>query len=365
MAGRSYWLDLFTGETWDEFLAAGAGTSGFAERRWKAVQRIKPGDYLLCYLTGISRFVGLLEVTSEGFKSEERIWQGALFPSRVQVKPVVALTPETAVPVLELRDTLSMFEDLKNPNRWSGPFRGSPSRWKDSDGEAVVEALLDAQRSPVTREVDPIKLARRPKAFEGAEEPIVIPEEETTDEPGQVKEATRHTEVQWRLLKLGSDMGMSVWVARNDWSREWRGARLSDLPRLRGELPHQFDQATNRIIEMIDVLWLDGNAIVAAFEIESTTSIYSGLLRMSDLLAMQPNLNIPLFVVAPESRRSKVFAEVNRPTFSKLSTPLVDVCRYIAFESLERELARVAPFARYLKPDVLQEMSESCEIEEG
>jgi len=50
--------------------------------------------------------------------------------------------------------------------------------------------------------------------------------------------------------------------------------------------------------------------------------------------------------------------------FSKLSTPLVDVCRYIAFESLERELDRVAPFARYLKPDVLQEISDSCESEE-
>ena len=54
--------------------------------------------------------------------------------------------------------------------------------------------------------------------------------------------------------------------------------------------------------------------MVAAFEIESTTSIYSGLLRMSDLIAMQPNLNIPLYLVAPNERRQKVFAEVNRST---------------------------------------------------
>jgi hypothetical protein len=81
----------------------------------------------------------------------------------------------------------------------------------------------------------------------------------------------------------------------------------------------QFDEATNRTIELIDVLWLKGNAVVAAFEIESTTSIYSGLLRMSDLIAMQPNLNIPLYLVAPDERRQKVFAEVNRPTFSRLS----------------------------------------------
>ena len=33
--------------------------------------------------------------------------------------------------------------------------------------------------------------------------------------------------------------------------------------------PKQFDPVTNRTIELIDVLWLDGNSIEAAFEIES------------------------------------------------------------------------------------------------
>ena len=64
MAGRTYWLDLFTGITWEELLASGANISGFRETRRKMVQRIKPGDYLLCYLTGVSRFIGVLEVTS-------------------------------------------------------------------------------------------------------------------------------------------------------------------------------------------------------------------------------------------------------------------------------------------------------------
>jgi hypothetical protein len=49
------------------------------------------------------------------------------------------------------------------------------------------------------------------------------------------------------------------------------------------KLPLQFDEATTRTIQLIDVLWLNGSSIQAAFEIESTTSIFSGLLRMSDL----------------------------------------------------------------------------------
>ena len=60
---------------------------------------------------------------------------------------------------------------------------------------------------------------------------------------------------------------------------------------------------------MIDVLWLQGEAIVAAFEVEHTTTIYSGLLRMADLVSMQPNLKLDLFIVAPDERREKVLHE--------------------------------------------------------
>ena len=70
MVKPTYWLDLFTGKTWKEFLNAGATVSGFRESRWATVKRIKSGDYLLCYLTGVSRFIGVLEVTSEPIRIE-------------------------------------------------------------------------------------------------------------------------------------------------------------------------------------------------------------------------------------------------------------------------------------------------------
>jgi hypothetical protein len=372
---RSYWLDLFTDQTWREFLNAGGDVSGFSAFRWNTVKRIKPKDYLLCYLTGVSRWIGILEVVGEPFQDSARIWSDWEFPSRIKVRVVAALTPETALPVVEMWDTLSIFKDLKNPNRWSGPFRASPAKWKKQDGEAVVAAVLEAERNPVERPVDPRKLAHRPKALKSSVGVVTVPEpddEETEELESEVIEAgtgeaarepTVHTQMQYQLLKLGSDMGLDVWVARNDKGREWRGKLFSDLPRFRGNLPHQFDAVTNRIVEMIDVLWLSGPAVVAAFEIESTTSIYSGLLRMADLLALQPNLNIPLFLVAPEDRRSKVITEINRPTFSRLDPPLVEVCRYISFESLSSKLAEVSSFVRYLKPDFLQGISESCEVE--
>jgi hypothetical protein len=179
--------------------------------------------------------------------------------------------------------------------------------------------MREAERTPVTRPVDPKKLARKP--FFKAERKkgkltvptiVSVPESESetqpsgiipmvTDEEITTKTVTQHTEIQYHLLKLGSEMGLNIWVARNDRSKTWSGETLGSIKGMVAELPTQFNEVTNRTIELIDVLWLRGNSIVAAFEIEYTTAIYSGLLRMSDLLALQPNIDIRL-ILLPQTR---------------------------------------------------------------
>ncbi len=328
----TYWLDLFTGKTWQEFLEGGANVSGFRESRWKTLQKVGVGDVLVCYLTGLSRWIGALEVTSAPFRDNARIWSDEIF------------------------------RNLKNPRAWTGHIRGSPTRLKGGDGLVILQALKDAKANPVSRPVDQAKLARRPKTFTAKIGQVTIPEASSTaDEPPvEPQLAATHEEIQWLLLKLGSDLGLDLWVARNDRGREFRGQRFRDIPRLRDSLPVRFDEATNRTIELIDVLWLQSGAIVAAFEVEHTSAIYSGLLRMADLLAMQPNLKIPLFIVAPDERRDRVVEEINRPTFSRLRPPLNEVCRYIPYSALRDKLSQIGELAQYLKPDFLEEIAESC-----
>ena len=340
---------------------------GVRESRWNTLQRVKVGDYFLCYLTGVSRWIGLLEVTSSAFQDTSPIWKDESFPCRVKVKVVAKLTPETGIPVKDMKDQLSVFQATSGGAlAWTGHFRGSPTKWKTADGEAVVAVVMQAAKTPVVRPIDPGKLKYRPKALKAKIGLVTVPESEVVEQAQQevTKDPAAHTEIQWLLLKLGADMGFNVWVARNDRNRAFDGHRFSELPALKSSLPLQFDEATNRTIELIDVLWLERNAIVAAFEIESTTSIYSGLLRMADLVAMQPNLNIPLFLVAPEDRREKVFAEVNRPTFSRLDPRLAEICRYISFDTLRERLSQVKDFVRYLKPDFLEDLSEACDLDQ-
>ncbi len=198
---------------------------------------------------------------------------------------------------------------------------------------------------------------------------VTVPEPEEFDQQAVVeslqledvtRSATQHTEIQYSLLCLGIDMGLDVWVAKNDRSRTWNGQILGTLPRMVSELPTQFNDATNRTIELIDVLWLKGNSIVAAFEVEYTTSVYSGLLRMSDLLSLQPNLDINLYLVAPDERRSKVQQEIFRPTFELREKPLSKVCGFLAFSNLVEKVEgiRKLGIAKSLKPDFLEKTAE-------
>ena len=163
------------------------------------------------------------------------------------------------------------------------------------------------------------------------------------------------------LLRLGGAMGLDVWVARNDKSKEYGGQQFGNMPRVRDTLPRQFDDATNRTIELIDVLWLEGQRFVAAFEIEHTTAVYSGLLRMADLVSMQPNLNIPLYLVAPDDRREKVYTEINRPTFSRMRTPLNSICQYLPYSKLRSFVDQMGDFMAHLKPDFLDSLAEVCD----
>ncbi|MGQ9561735.1 MAG: hypothetical protein ACUVWA_14655, partial [Candidatus Oleimicrobiaceae bacterium] len=77
-------------------------------------------------------------------------------------------------------------------------------------------------------------------------------------------------------------------------------------------------------------------------------------------LALQPNMDIKLHIVAPSERREKVFQEIRRPVFSLLEKgPLAESCTFLSYDSV-RELAREKHLA-HLSDDVLDEYAEEAE----
>jgi len=173
-----------------------------------------------------------------------------------------------------------------------------------------------------------------------------------------------HSRVQLLLAKIGKKLNCKVWIASNDQNRQAEGIRLGDLSL--DVLPNLgLDPQSQKTIQLIDVLWLKGNnQIVAAFEVEHSTSIYSGLLRMSDLVAQLPNLSFPLYIVAPDWRMPKVRQQLSRPTFQKLE--LHEVCWFFTCEALIREANNIMNWAN--DPSVIKNLASKVtakEIEES
>jgi len=195
-----YWLDLFTGPTWEEFLAHGATVSGFRERRENTARRIHPGDYFICYITHISRFIGILRVKSDFYRDTSPIWENEVFPVRFDVELLTKLEPRTAIPVLYLRDKLSMLKNIEPGQQWSGFFRGSPIEFKADDAKVIIEAIEKAARNPIARDFDEKKYWYHPKIYESAKKrDVLVPvsDKERVALSEQADEKITHEEMQW------------------------------------------------------------------------------------------------------------------------------------------------------------------------
>jgi hypothetical protein len=175
-----------------------------------------------------------------------------------------------------------------------------------------------------------------------------------------------HTEMQWRLLDLGSQLGFQIWAPIPDRGLSWQGKRIADVKGMVSKLPLSVSAAVRKTIEFIDVLWLDQQAIVSGFEVEHTTPIYSGLLRLSDLLTLSPNFRLKMFIVAASERLEQFAGQVNRPTFSMRRSPaLHEVCRFLAYEHLLERLDEAKGFIKHLKPGFLDDLADSCGPTDG
>jgi hypothetical protein len=161
----------------------------------------------------------------------------------------------------------------------------------------------------------------------------------TEDAPDADRKDRVHVKIQWGLIQLGQAEGCSVWVPPND--RNLSYDRQPFASRTLERLPNfGFDENTRRIVHNIDVLWLNKNVIRKAFEVESTTSIYSGLLRLNDLVLSQPNNKIDLYIVASQSRRDRVHNQLLRPSFQAL----IPKCEFVSFNSIDEQMKRLQAF---------------------
>ncbi len=157
-----------------------------------------------------------------------------------------------------------------------------------------------------------------------------------------------HTEIQGWLRDLGKALGYDIWIASNDKNRLYLGTRLSEG--CLDSLPSPIrSSAAVDTVSLIDVLWVskESGKIVAAYEVEHSTSIYSGIVRMLDLaLGVPEHAGAAFFLVAPDVREQDVRAQFARPAFSRVSE--LDV-RYLGYSQLKQHKEAIGRFGSGLK----------------
>ena len=371
------YTNLFTPETWTAFLSRGCGVTGFTERQQSAAERVEPGDILVCYTVRLSRWCGLLRVLSPMYMDRAPIFSvNDPYVVRFKVEPIVALDLELAIPIFEegIWEKLSLTKNLEPRSfGWaqSANLRSSLRLLSEEDATLLKELLLsqaEQQKIYTFSLQDQRRLGSRRSILAGDREVVVeVPDEvaNTADAaPEQMILASPREShrIQALLASIGIQMGYHVWIPRSD-----RQVVLDQVPtgqrdRFLTSLPLNYDEPTLKTVEQIDVLWLKGRSMARAFEVEHTTAIYSGLLRMADLLALQPNMDIKLHIVAPTEKREKVLREIRRPVFSLLDRgPLYESCSYLPYEAVE-EIERIEHLT-HMKQSILDQYAESAEDE--
>jgi hypothetical protein len=160
-----FWLNLFTGGTWEAFRSEGMQTCGFT-RNWRRIcGSIEPGDYFLCYLTGVMRWVGILEVIRGSYEGDGPKWTRPSFPLLFEVHTEVAITPETGVPLAFLEGKVDFFLKPEDRKGYKQFFRRCPNLFKRAeDATFICNLIREAKENPILRPVTS-SLLNRPPSF--------------------------------------------------------------------------------------------------------------------------------------------------------------------------------------------------------
>lgn len=194
----------------------------------------------------------------------------------------------------------------------------------------------------------PVQQRRRPDADDPL--PLVPPVEDAPDDSPQ--DISDHVRMQWILANLGRKAGQKIWVPTGDQTKIRNAYQFNEFEKEFAagiDLPRSY-------IENIDVVWKEEYRIDAAFEVENSTSIYSGLLRFADLTIMAPNTTYPLFIVAPNERKNRVREQLRRPSFGRLA--IRDKVRFLSYERVEEIDEFFAGSDRGLNVEVIESKAE-------
>lgn len=146
-ATTSYWIIVGSPENFARTAAHGFTVQGMKSRHRKKAERMKPGDKIVYYLTGLKAFAGVATVTSPYFESHERIWESKDekkaaedYPFRVEIAPEVILGVDDALPAEPVARQMAYVAKWPAAN-WTLAFQGNVHEIGVADFQLIRDAI--------------------------------------------------------------------------------------------------------------------------------------------------------------------------------------------------------------------------------
>jgi 16S rRNA G966 N2-methylase RsmD len=123
----------------------------------------------------------------------------------------------------------------------------------------------------------------------------------------------QHSEMIATLALIGKKQGYDIWVGKREQQQKdnsliSQGKRLSEYMTLKHL---KVDNAEKKeVVENIDLLWIRDRQVMAIFEVESTTSMMSALMRGSNV-----DNAVDKFMILPEEREMQFNNKMTSPLF--------------------------------------------------
>lgn len=308
-------------------------------------ERMRPGDDLLIVEGTTIRFIGKIALKTANPALSHELWKTmSRRPSSWDLIYFIGNPVEVEVP---FRQFCKLFGYRPN---WQ--LRGLTTLKKEKL-QAFYEKYDDLYSILLKLQSGEEVLVREDAGVIEIPPPLVEVEAEDIQEVLANPDVSEHVKVQWKLAKLGLKAGEKIWIPNGDQSKLRTAYNFTEFEpefSVGIDLPKSY-------FENIDVVWKEQFRISAAFEIENSTAIYSGLLRFADLKVVAPNTIYPMFIVAPAERRGRARTQVQRPVFGQLD--LQDKVRFLPYETIDEIDRFFGSASSGLSVDVILAKSES------
>jgi len=145
----AYWIIVSSPDNYEATRSLDYTMQGMKSRHRKKAERMKPGDKIVYYLTGLKAFGGVSTITSPFFEGHERIWSSGDptkaeedYPWRVNTAPEVVLTTDRAVAAEPIARQMAYVAKWPSAN-WTLAFQGNVHEIGEGDFALIRDAIAE------------------------------------------------------------------------------------------------------------------------------------------------------------------------------------------------------------------------------